>query len=158
MKTRIRSKKLLGFGLAFATLVITWTMWGARPAKAIIIINNKTGFLTATQNVGFRVIAFNRGGEVAIIDDGDIVGENGDSLMKTSAIRLQPGQGAYIGDYKPQLADGARQLVRVEVRAEIGDSRKSTEPTLLIRVEGYDTSTGQTFIIDDGKSIIDDGK
>ncbi|HSE30093.1 MAG TPA: hypothetical protein VLA93_00805 [Pyrinomonadaceae bacterium] len=158
MKTRIRSKKLLGFGIAFATLAITWAMWGARPAKAIIIINSKTGLVTATQNVGFRVLALNLGGEVAIIDDGDVVDENGNSLMKISMTRLAPGHGAYIGDYKPQLADGARQLVRVEVRAEIGDLRKTTEPTLHIRLEGYDTSTGQTFIIDDGKSIIDDGK
>ena len=158
MKTRIRSKKFLAIGIAFAALAITWTMWEARPAKAIIIINSSTGPLTATQNVGFRVLALNLGEAVAIIDDGDIVGENGDSLMKTSMIRLLPGQGAYIGDYRPQLPDGARQLVRLEVRATLGDSRKIAEPTLHIRLEGYNTSTGQTFIIDDGKSIIDDGK
>lgn len=158
MKTYMRSTRLLVITVALAALVVTWAMWGARPAKAIIIINSKTGFLTATQNVGFRVSALNDAGEVAIIDDGDIKDENGNSLMKISMTRLAPGQGAYIGDYRPQLPDGTRQLVRVEVRAEIGDSRKGTEPTLLIRVEGYDTSTGQTFIIDDGKSIIDDGK
>ena len=144
--------------IALVALGVTWAMWEARPAKAIIIINNKTGFLTATQNVGFRVSAFNDAGEVAIIDDGDIKDENGNSLMKISMTRLAPGHGAYIGDYKPQLEDGVRQLVRLEVRATLGDSRKIAEPTLHIRLEGYNTSTGHTFIIDDGKSIIDDGK
>lgn len=158
MKTRIRSTKLLAMTVALAALAAIWAVWAARPAKAIIIVNSRTGLVTGTQNVGFRVLALNLGGVVAIIDDGKITDKDGHTWMAIAMTRLEPGQGAYLADFVPTLAEGQRLPVRVEVRAEIGDSRRSTEPTVHVRLEAYDTSTNRTFIIDDGKSIIDDGR
>jgi hypothetical protein len=158
MKTRIRSKKFLAMAIALAALAATWAMWGARPAKAVVTFNSRTGPITATQNVGFRVLATNTGGVLAIIDDGKIVDFDGHTVMLIAKQTLEPGQGAYLADFVPSLAADQRLPVRVEVRSEIGDSRKITESSVHIRLEAYDTLTGKTFIIDDGKSIIDDGK
>lgn len=156
MNPRNRSTKLLAITVAFATLAVVWAVWFARPAKAIIIINSKTGLLTLTQGTGYRVLAVNTGGEVAIIDDGDVVDSAGNTLIKIPTQRLLPGQGVYLADFVPRLAELERQLVRVEVTVE--DPGRKGAPNFLLTVEAYDTSTGKTFIIDDGKSIIDDGK
>jgi hypothetical protein len=156
MKTRIGSKKLLAM-VALAALAVTWAVWGARPAKATIVVDGNIGPFTVTHNVGIRVSAVNTSGDVAIIDDGDIVGMQGNSLMRIFTHRLPPGQGAYLADFVPNVADGQLLPVRVHVRIQ-SDSSKSRESPVLITLEAYDTTTGRTFIIDDGKSIIDDGK
>jgi hypothetical protein len=126
--------------VALAALTTTWAMWGARPAKAIVILNSKTGLHTLTRGNGMRILGVNVGGTVAIIDDGKVVASDGTTVMVIPMHRLEPGQGAYLADFVPQLTEG-RLPVRVEVRFE-SDSKK--EPTIQLTAEVYDTATGKT--------------
>jgi hypothetical protein len=112
---------------------------------------------TITQGQAVRVYAVNTGGEVAIIDDGDIFGIGGNSLMETSTRRVEPGEGTALFDFMPQLADGERLPVRVEVRFE-SDTSRGKVANLLFTAEVYDTATGKTSILLGQDFIIDDGK
>lgn len=154
MKTRIRSKKFLAFGIAFVTLAIIWTMWGVRPAKAIVVIGGKTGMFTLTQGEAVRINLVNTSGEVAIIDDGDVVDSTGRSLMEIPMSRLDPGH-AMSFELMPRLADSERLALRVEVRVE----GNSVKPGLVIPTcEVFDTATGKTNFLLGQNFIIDDGK
>ena len=154
MKTRIRSKKFLAFGIAFATLAVTWAMWEARPAKAIIIINNKTGMFTLTQGEAVRCHVANTTSELAIIDDGDLVGSDGRMLMESPMTRLEPGQATSF-EFMPRLADGERLALRLEVRVE-GNSVKTG--LVIPTCEIFDAATGKTNFLLGPDFIIDDGK
>ena len=152
MKARIRSQKFLAIGIAFATLAVTWAMWEARPAKAIIIVGTKTGMFTLNQGEGARLNFVNTSDAVAIIDDGDVVGSTGRSIMQIPMTRLDPGQ-AVSFELMPRLADGERLALRVEVKVE-GVKTGLVIPTC----EVFDGATGRTNFLLGPDFIIDDGK
>lgn len=154
MKTPIRSKKLLVMAIALVALVVTWAMWEARPAKAIIVIGSKTGMFTVTQGEALRVHLGNTSSEVAIIDDGDVIASTGRSIMAIPMTRLDPGQ-AVSFEFMPRLADGERLALRVEVRVE-GNSVKTG--LVIPTCEIFDAATGKTNFLLGPDFIIDDGK
>jgi hypothetical protein len=154
----MRSTTLLIMTVALAMLAAIWAMWGARPAKAIIIIGGgKTGTFTVGQSEAVRVYVVNTGGEVAIIDDGDIFDIAGNSLMKISTLRVEPEKGTLLFDFKPGLADQERLPLRVEVRFET-DTSRSRGANLRFTAEVYETATGKTNFLLGQDFIIDDGK
>ena len=158
MKTRMRSRKLLAMIVALAALAVVWAIWGAMPAKAIIIIGGgKTGMFTLTQGEAVRVYCVNTGGEAGIIDDGDIVDISGNTLTKLSRESVDPGKGTLLFDFKPGLADGERLPLRVEVRFE-SDTSRGKGANFLFTAEVYDIATGKTSILLGQDFIIDDGK
>jgi hypothetical protein len=144
MTTRIRSTKLSGMVIAMVMLAAIWAVWGASPAQAIVIINNKTGIFTLTQGEAVRVHVVNTGEERGIIIiGGRIIDSEGNTLAEFSGRRLALGQ-AETFEFMPGLAEGERlQKVRVELMVE-GASRKGVSfiPTL----EVFDTATGKTSV------------
>jgi hypothetical protein len=154
MKTRIRSKKLLATVIALATLGAAWAVWGARSAKAIAVIGGTTGMFTVTQGEAVRFHIVNTSDEVAIIDDGDVVGSDGNKLMEASMSRIGPGEATSF-EFMPLLAEGERLALRIEVRVE-GNSVKTG--LVIPTCEVFDTATGKTNFLIGQDFIIDDGK
>ena len=142
MKARIRSTKL-PMVIALGMIATIWAVWGARPAQAIIIINNKTGIFTLTGDQSLRVHVVNTGEERGIIViAGRIMDSEGNSLAEFSGRRLPLGQ-AESFEFMPRLADGHLQKVRVELMVE-GALHKGKEVSFIPTLEVFDTATGKT--------------
>ena len=145
MKTRIRSTKLPAMVIALGMLATIWAVWGARPAQAIIIINNKTGIFTLTSDQSLRVHVVNTEEERGIIViGGRIMDSEGNMLAEFDGRRLPLGQ-AESFEFMPRLADGHLQKVRVELMVE-GASRKGKEVSFIPTLEVFDTATGKTSV------------
>ena len=142
MKTRIRSTKLLAMTIALAVLAATWAVWGATPAKAIVIINSKTGMFTLTQGqaVRFHVVNIDAFG---IIDDGKLVGivvdREGNTLAEFRGRTLGPGQAASFEWLPPDPIQP--MAVRVELRVE---GSRGGGLNFIPTAEVFDTGTGKT--------------
>ena len=144
MKTRIRSTKLLA--IAVVLLATIWAGWGARPAQAIIIINNKTGIFTLTSDQSLRVHVVNTGEERGIIIiGGRVLDSEGNTLAEFGGRRLPLGQ-AESFEFMPRLMEGERlQKVRVELMIDSA-SRKAKEVSFIPTLEVFDTATGKTSV------------
>jgi hypothetical protein len=155
MKTRIRSKKLLAMVVALAALAATWAIWGARPAKAIIIVNGKTGAFTLTSGQGAKLNVVNATDAVAIIDDGKIVDHLGNPLVIFPEIRVPPGETTSF-EFTLPPDEGVRMTVRAELMISSSSSRART--LVIPTLEVFDTATGKTNVLLGQDFIIDDGK
>ena len=163
MKTRNRPTKLLATSLA---LVVLSAVWGARPARAIIIIGTKTGLfgVAAGQKVrtSFVNLAQKRVGIVPCTKVFDI---DGNMIAEHEGMPLQAGQGAFF-DFdagRLGLRPGERAQIRVEVVLEQPpdptqppDPAQPPDPTgprdrirpdaAAVTVEVFDSDTGKTTL------------
>jgi hypothetical protein len=136
MKTHNRSTKLLATAIAFGLLAAIYSLWGAQPAQAIIVVDTKTGMTTLTQGLGIRAFVVNIGDEGfaarwRVLDSAGITHEESERQM------VPPGQAASF-EFTPRLAEGEARPLRVELMVE-GAGRRSINfiPTL----EVFNTAT-----------------
>jgi hypothetical protein len=144
MKTRISSIKLLAMTVTLAVIAAIWAVWGATPAKAIIIVNKETGMFTVTQGEAVRIHVVNTD-QLLIIDDGKLVGKiadsEGNTLMEFRGHRLRPGQAESFVWLPPDPIQP--MAVRVELMVE-GVSSRQGGTAFIPTCEVFDTGTGKT--------------
>lgn len=143
MKTRNRSTKLLAVAIAFAALAAIYTVLGARPAQAIIVIDGKTGLFTLTESEAARVNVVNTGEQGIIVIGGGIFDSAGNRLAEFPERRLAPSQGTSF-EFIPPVP---RQPMAV--RAELmvsGDRARGNRVTFIPTLEVFDTATGKTSV------------
>jgi hypothetical protein len=131
--------------ITVAVTAAIWTVWGAQSAQAIIIINNKTGIFTITDDQAVRVHVVNTGEERGIIIiNNRIIDSEGNTLAEFGGHSLKLGQSESF-EFMPRLAEGEQQKVRVELMIESA-SRKGKEVSFIPTLEVFDTATGKTIV------------
>ncbi len=144
MKTRITSTKLLAMAVALAVLAGIWSVWDARPAQAIIIINNKTGMFTLTQDQAVRVHVVNTEEAGGIVPCTGVFDSGGNTLWQSEHRMVPLGQ-ATTFEFDPRLAAGERMAIRLELMVE-GGSGRGKGLNFIPTAEVFDTGTGRTSV------------
>jgi hypothetical protein len=152
VKTRIRTTTLLAMTVVLAVIAAIWSVWGATPAKAIIIIGSKTGMFTLAQGEAARIHVVNTGGERGgIIPCSKVVDGDGNTLAEFRGRLLAAGEADsflfHPPDPLPPLA------VRVELTVEGTSGRE--RPAFIPTCEVFDTATGKTSVGQDFIIVVD---
>jgi hypothetical protein len=148
-----RTTRSLAMAAAVVLLAIMSALWSVRPAEAIIIVNSKTGMFTLTSQDAVSVYVVNTADQAGIIIVNSIFDSEGNLLARSEPRRVALGQAASF-EYTPDLPDGMRMPVRVELTVDGSGRGKGLD--FIPTVEVFDRGTGRTSLFVD--YIIDDDK
>jgi hypothetical protein len=142
MKTRNTTTKLIAMVIAVTIATTIWTIWGARPAQAVVVIGGKTGIVSIARGQALSAHVVNTGDENGFIIDGSkVLDSAGNTLAEFERTPLTPGHAATFEFMPRDLSEGQRLGVRVVLMFE-GASRN--KPDLITTYEVYDIDTGKT--------------
>jgi hypothetical protein len=121
----------------------------AAPARAIVVVDSKTGLFGVTGGQTIRVSLWNAGNRGGIVPCTHVLDLSGNLLVEIEGAPTGPGEGTFV-DIDPSglgVREGERMQVRVEVELtppDPNDDRKVRRNDGVLTLEVFDTATGRT--------------
>ena len=143
MKVRNTLTKLLAMVLAVGMLAGIGSVWGARPAEAVIAIIRQTGVFSLAQGQATSAHVVNSGEARGIVVNWTVLDSAGNTLAQSDRRTVEPGQASSF-EYRPlDLTEGQRLGMRVVLTVE--DAHRD-KPGFIATQEVYNTGDGKTTV------------
>jgi hypothetical protein len=144
MKAQNMLTKLLAMALTVGMLAGIWSVWGARPSKAVIAIIRQTGVFSLAQGQATSAHAVNTGEARGIVINWTVLDSAGNTLAQSERQTVEMGQASTFeygtGVYIPE---GQRMAIRLVLTVE---GVKQNKPGFIATQEVYNTGDGKTTV------------
>lgn len=142
-KTRNRTIKPIAMVIAVAIATSIWTAWDTRTAEAVIAIIRQTGMFSLSRGQATTAHVVNTGDEGGIVVNWRVLDSAGNVHAQSDRRRLELGEASSFDFRLPDLAEGQRMAIRLELRVE-GASKNKT--VFIATQEVYNVGDGKTTV------------
>jgi len=142
-KTTNTSTKLIPMVIAMIIATTISTAWDTRTAEAVIAIIRQTGMFSLTQGQATTGHVVNTGEEGGIIINYRVLDSAGNVHAQSDRRRLELGEASSFDFRPPDLTEGQRMAIRLELRVEGASKNK---PVFIATQEVYNVGDGKTTV------------